>query len=71
MKIVLTNKEQISKFIMVFRGVSGMNDIVSIRCSSDNFYLQAMDKAHSGIVEVKIMKGGSMSMNVAMTCALI
>jgi proliferating cell nuclear antigen PCNA len=55
MKVVLSDKEQIAKFIMCFRGVLGMNDIVSIQCLPDNFYLQAMDKAHSGIVEVKIM----------------
>lgn len=72
MKIVLSNKEQISKFIMVFKGVSGMNDIASIQCLDDWFYLQAMDKAHSGIVEVKIMKnwfqeyecGNDMSFNI-------
>ena len=56
MKISLSDKNKIARFIMVFKGVVGMNDLVNIRCTNDHFYLQAMDKGHSGIVEVKVMK---------------
>jgi proliferating cell nuclear antigen len=56
MRVVLTDKEHIAKFVMVFKGVMGMNNIVSIQCMSDKFYSQSMDQALSSIVEVDIAK---------------
>ena len=57
MKVVLTDKGHIAKFVMVFKGVMGMNNTVSIQCSSEKFYSQSMDQALSSIVEVDIAKG--------------
>jgi len=56
MKISLGEKDKIAKFIMVLKGASEMNEIISIRCMPDKFYLQVMDKGLCGIVESSIIK---------------
>ena len=55
MKVVLTNKNKITKLVTIFRHLKGIVTDVNLMLSEEMFYIQSMDGSHACLVEIKIM----------------